>query len=81
MNTTFEFGLRRATNVHWQALDVNAQARASLKGQEPCVLWFTGLSGSGKSTLVHDVIFRSLEAMHKARESGGDVPTGARTNT
>ena len=29
----------------------------------------TGVSGSGKSTLVHDVIFRSLEAMHKARES------------
>jgi len=26
----------------------------------------TGVSGSGKSTLVHDVIFRSLEAMHKA---------------
>ena len=28
----------------------------------------TGVSGSGKSTLVHDVIFRSLEALHKARE-------------
>ena len=25
----------------------------------------TGVSGSGKSTLVHDVIFRSLEAMHR----------------
>jgi excinuclease ABC subunit A len=25
----------------------------------------TGVSGSGKSTLVHDVIYRSLEAMHK----------------
>ena len=29
----------------------------------------TGVSGSGKSTLVHDVIFRSLEALHKAREA------------
>ncbi|HEV3332199.1 MAG TPA: excinuclease ABC subunit UvrA [Bryobacteraceae bacterium] len=29
----------------------------------------TGVSGSGKSTLVHDVIYRSLEAMHKSRES------------
>jgi len=29
----------------------------------------TGVSGSGKSTLVHDVIFRSLEALHKAGES------------
>jgi excinuclease ABC subunit A len=32
----------------------------------------TGVSGSGKSTLVHDVIFRSLEALHKARESNRD---------
>jgi|SRR5579871_119941 len=48
-----EFGLRRATNVHWQALDVNTDARASLKGQKPCVLWFTGLSGSGKSTIAN----------------------------
>ncbi len=29
----------------------------------------TGVSGSGKSTLVHDVIFRSLEALHKARQT------------
>jgi bifunctional enzyme CysN/CysC len=48
-----EFGLRRATNVHWQALDVNADARAELKHQKPCVLWFTGLSGSGKSTIAN----------------------------
>src|SRR5205807_3736754 len=33
----------------------------------------TGVSGSGKSTLVHDVMFRSLEAMHKARESDHDA--------
>ena len=33
----------------------------------------TGVSGSGKSTLVHDVIFRSLEALHKARESDHDA--------
>ncbi len=32
----------------------------------------TGVSGSGKSTLVHDVMFRSLEALHKARESDHD---------
>jgi excinuclease ABC subunit A len=29
----------------------------------------TGVSGSGKSTLVHDVIFRSLETLHKERET------------
>ena len=32
----------------------------------------TGVSGSGKSTLVHDVIFRSLEALHKARDAEED---------
>ncbi len=46
-----EFGLRRATNIHWQALEIDKTARASQKGQKPCVLWFTGLSGSGKSTV------------------------------
>jgi excinuclease ABC subunit A len=29
----------------------------------------TGVSGSGKSTLVHDVIYRSLDAMHKSIET------------
>ena len=28
-------------------------ARAELKGQKPCVLWFTGLSGAGKSTIAN----------------------------
>ncbi|WP_319774500.1 sulfate adenylyltransferase subunit CysN [Breoghania sp.] len=49
------FGLRRATNIHWQALDVDKNARAALKGQKPAVLWFTGLSGSGKSTVANAV--------------------------
>ena len=47
------FALRRAENIHWQALDVNKYARASLKGQKACVLWFTGLSGAGKSTVAN----------------------------
>ena len=47
------FALRRSQNVHWCALDVNKDARASIKGQRPCVLWFTGLSGSGKSTIAN----------------------------
>ncbi len=48
-----QFSLRRAQNVHWQALDVTREVRASLKGQKPAVLWFTGLSGSGKSTIAN----------------------------
>jgi bifunctional enzyme CysN/CysC len=47
------FALRRAQNVHWQALDVNKAARSAIKGQKACVLWFTGLSGSGKSTIAN----------------------------
>ena len=38
----------------------------------------TGVSGSGKSTLVHDVIFRSLEALHKAARDGEPEPPGGR---
>jgi len=56
-----DFGLRRATNVHWQALDVNKGSRAEAKGQKPAVLWFTGLSGSGKSTIAN-LVERTLFA-------------------
>jgi bifunctional enzyme CysN/CysC len=47
------FALRRSQNIHWQALDINKSSRAALKGQKPCVLWFTGLSGAGKSTIAN----------------------------
>ena len=50
---TIAFGLRRATNIVPQALDIDKSARARLKNQKPCVLWFTGLSGSGKSTIAN----------------------------
>lgn len=46
-----EFGLRRATNIQWQELEIDKSVRAEMKAQKPCALWFTGLSGSGKSTV------------------------------
>ncbi|MFN4016066.1 MAG: sulfate adenylyltransferase subunit CysN [Reyranella sp.] len=46
-----DFALRRATNIHWQGLEVSRESRASQKGQKAAVIWFTGLSGSGKSTI------------------------------
>src|SRR2546430_2160517 len=49
------FPLRRSQNVHWQALDVDKQARSRLKGQKACVLWLTGLSGAGKSTIANRI--------------------------
>ncbi len=48
-----EFALRRASNVHWQALDVSRPARAALKQQRPCCVWFTGLPASGKSSIAN----------------------------
>ncbi|WP_334174306.1 sulfate adenylyltransferase subunit CysN [Pseudoxanthobacter sp.] len=48
-----DFGLRRATNVHWQALEISKASRAAMKQQKPVVLWFTGLSGAGKSTIAN----------------------------
>jgi len=56
------FALRRAENIHWQALDVNKSARSVLKGQRACILWFTGLSGSGKST-VANLVEKRLHAL------------------
>jgi bifunctional enzyme CysN/CysC len=47
------FALRRAENVHEQALVVTPERRAALKAQRPKLLWFTGLSGAGKSTIAN----------------------------
>jgi bifunctional enzyme CysN/CysC len=49
------FALRRAHNIHRQHLDVSRETHATLKGQRPAVLWFTGLSGAGKSTIANIV--------------------------
>ena len=56
------FALRRAENIHWQALDVSRETHARLKGQKPAVLWFTGLSGAGKSTIAN-LVEKKLAAM------------------
>jgi bifunctional enzyme CysN/CysC len=45
--------LRPSRDIHWQSIDLDKDARASLKGQKACVLWFTGLSGAGKSTIAN----------------------------
>ena len=56
------FALRRSQNIHWQALDIHKGSRAALKGQKPCVLWFTGLSGAGKSTIAN-LVEKQLHAL------------------
>jgi bifunctional enzyme CysN/CysC len=58
------FSLRRAQNVHWQAIDIGRKQHASLKNQKPAVLWFTGLSGSGKSTIAN-LVEKKLHRMNR----------------
>jgi len=48
-----DFALRRATNIHHQAITVSKAERARLNNHRPAVLWFTGLSGAGKSTIAN----------------------------
>jgi bifunctional enzyme CysN/CysC len=71
------FALRRAENIHWQALDVNKHARSLQKGQRACVLWFTGLSGAGKST-VANLVEKRLHAIgrHTYTLDGDNVRHG-----
>ena len=56
------FALRRSQNIHWQATEIDKDARARQNGHRPCVLWMTGLSGSGKSTIAN-VVERKLHAL------------------
>ena len=58
------FALRRALNIHRQHLDVSRDTHAKIKGQQPAVLWFTGLSGAGKSTIAN-FVEKKLVAMGK----------------
>jgi bifunctional enzyme CysN/CysC len=71
------FALRRAHNIHWQALDVSKTSRAAAKGQKPAILWFTGLSGAGKSTIANLVEKRLLaEGRHTYLLDGDNVRHG-----
>lgn len=42
-------------NIVWHEQQVSKKERSVIKGQRPCILWFTGLSGSGKSTIANAV--------------------------
>jgi bifunctional enzyme CysN/CysC len=72
-----QHALRRASNVHWQALDVTSAARAEQKHQKPVALWFTGLSGSGKSTIAN-LVDKKLYALgrHATLLDGDNVRHG-----
>ena len=71
------FALRRSQNVHWQAIDVDKDAHAQLKGHRPCIVWLTGLSGAGKSTIAN-LIERRLHSLgvHTTLLDGDNVRHG-----
>jgi bifunctional enzyme CysN/CysC len=71
------FALRRASNIHRQAMEIDKAARAEQKNQKPAILWFTGLSGSGKSTIA-DIVSQKLHALnrHTATLDGDNVRHG-----
>jgi bifunctional enzyme CysN/CysC len=72
-----EFGLRRAQNLSYQSFDVNRDVRARQKGQQPAIVWFTGLSGSGKSTVANLVEKRlTAEGKHAYILDGDNVRHG-----
>jgi bifunctional enzyme CysN/CysC len=58
------FALRRAENIHWQAIDITREAHARQKNQSAKLLWFTGLSGAGKSTIAN-LVEKKLHALGK----------------
>jgi bifunctional enzyme CysN/CysC len=71
------FALRRSQNVHWQALDIDKQARSQQKGQRACVLWLTGLSGAGKSTIANRIEKRlAAQGRHTYLLDGDNVRHG-----
>ncbi|MFN5290376.1 MAG: sulfate adenylyltransferase subunit CysN [Planctomycetia bacterium] len=72
-----EFALRRATNIHWQSLEVGKTQRALLKNQDPRCIWFTGLSGSGKSTVANQLEKRlHAEGRHTYMLDGDNIRHG-----
>jgi bifunctional enzyme CysN/CysC len=71
------FALRRAANIHRQAMKIDKATRAEQKNQKPAILWFTGLSGSGKSTIA-DIVSQKLHTLnrHTATLDGDNVRHG-----
>ena len=66
------FALRRAGNVHWQAVEVDKASRAARNHQRPAVIWFTGFSGAGKSTIANLVERRLFELGYRTYLLDGD---------
>jgi bifunctional enzyme CysN/CysC len=64
--------LRRAQNVHKQALTITRADRERMNGHKGKVIWFTGLSGSGKSTIANALEKKLHEAGMRTYILDGD---------
>ncbi|MFH1602892.1 MAG: adenylyl-sulfate kinase, partial [Pseudomonadota bacterium] len=69
--------LRRAQNVHKQALSITRQEREKLNLHKGRVIWFTGLSSSGKSTLANALeVELHAQGLHTYILDGDNVRQG-----
>jgi len=59
-------------NIIWHDHHVTKEERSALKGQKPCIVWFTGLSGSGKSTIANALEVKLLELQKHTYLLDGD---------
>jgi bifunctional enzyme CysN/CysC len=71
------FALRRGENVAWQAVEIDREARSSLKAQRPFVVWLTGLPGAGKSSIAN-LVERRLYSLgrHTVLLDGANIRRG-----
>ncbi|CAA6827559.1 MAG: Adenylylsulfate kinase (EC [uncultured Sulfurovum sp.] len=68
------------TNIIKHEHQLSKENRAELKGQKPCVLWFTGLSASGKSTIANALEVRLFELKkHTYLLDGDNIRLGLNT--
>ncbi|MCC6886909.1 MAG: adenylyl-sulfate kinase, partial [Hyphomicrobiales bacterium] len=68
---------RLGRDTPWQKLEITPADRARRMGQQPFVVWLTGLSGAGKSTIA-DLLDRRLHALgqHAAVLDGDNLRHG-----
>ena len=73
--------LRRADNIHTQALTIQRMNREKLNGHKGKVIWLTGLSGSGKSTLANALeVVLHQQGKHTYILDGDNIRLGLNKN-